>query len=117
MTPSQMIPVTVAEHQALARRVEKLERLMRRQSPVSPSKTVSKVPPKRKKDVRVLIQEMQEKYAGTTSLTQSLLAERRAEIAREEAEIRTRLARRRRAGGQGKGIRTGRGTTRRGAKQ
>lgn len=117
MTPSQILPELVAEHRALVRRVEKLEQMMRRQSPVSPAKTVAKDSPQRKKDVRILIQEMQEKYAGTTSLTHSLLAERRAELAREEAEIRTRFARHRRARGKGKGIRPRRGATRSRAKQ
>lgn len=117
MTPSHLIPELVAEHRALVRRVDELEALVRSRLRKPVPKTAKTISSKRKKDVRVLIQEMQEKYAGTTSLTQSLLAERRAEVAREEAEIRTRLARRRRARGQGKGTRTRRGTTRRGAKQ
>lgn len=117
MTPSQITPVTLAEHQALARRVEKLEKMMRQHSLAPSSKKAAKVAPKRKKDIRVLIQEMQEKYAGTTSLTQTLLDERRAEVAREEAEIRARLARNSRPSGKGKWTRTRRGTTRRKSKQ
>jgi uncharacterized protein YqfA (UPF0365 family) len=113
-----MLPELVAEHRALVRRVEQIEKILgRRLSRTAPKKIVPGIARKRKKDIRVLIQKMQEKYAGGTSLTQSLLAERRAEIAREETEIRTRLTRRRRAVGQGKGTRTRRGTTRSRAEQ
>lgn len=118
MTPSQILPELIAEHQALVRRVEKIEKILNKRLPVSvPQKPIQTIASKRKKDIRVSIKEMQEKYAGTTLLTQSLLAERRAEIAREETEIRNRLARHRRTRRQGKGTRTRRVATRSRAKQ
>jgi type III secretory pathway component EscV len=118
MTPSQALPKLIAEHRELARRVKEIEKILYKRLPVAaPKKAVQANTPKRKKDIRVLVQEMQKKYAGTTSLTKSLLAERRAEIAREEAEIRARFVRHRRARGQGKGPRTRRATTRSRAKQ
>lgn len=118
MTPTQMLPELIAEHRALVRRIKEIEKILHKRLPVAaPKKALQANTPKRKKDIRVLVQEMQEKYAGTTSLTESLLAERRAEIAREEGEIRTRFARHRRARGQGKGARTRRVATRSRAKQ
>ncbi|MBI4670263.1 MAG: hypothetical protein HY741_01170 [Chloroflexi bacterium] len=92
-------PEQMADYQALARRVERLEKIVSEQLPKSVTAEVeaSPVTPTKTKDIRALIKELQNEYSQYPSLTQALLADRRAELEREEADLRARQLRHTRA--------------------
>ena len=98
MTPSQMIPVLVAEQRALARRVGKLEEVL---LPIA--ETDAKTVPNKDIDIHALIKELQDEYTRYPSFSKSLRAEHARERKREQTHLRSRRARSVRAPAKRKG--------------
>lgn|SRR5581483_2211312 len=102
---SQPNQVTLADYQALVRRVENLERIVREQLPSGGEAEYEKkeVSSKNVTDTQSLIQELQDEYTKYPSFTHALLAERAAEREREETKLRSRRVRTVRAPSKRKG--------------
>ncbi len=102
---SQPNQVTLADYQALVRRVENLERIVREQlASVGEAEYEKKeVSSKNVTDTQSLIQELQDEYTKYPSFTQALLADRAAEREREESKLRSGRVRTVRAASKRKG--------------
>ncbi len=88
MSDQQTAQVSMADYQALVKRVEELDRIVHGQR--APMETA---PKSSVADIRAFIEELQSKYAQYPSFTETLRAERRHEFEREETRLRTRQLR------------------------
>jgi len=118
MSQAQTPPVTMAEYQALVRRVENLEKILSQQAPGLTLIESEKSAPALEKatDIRAYTRELQAKYARYPSFTNALRAERRAELEREE-KLRSRHVRNNGVSAKRKRTRPGRKLTRTGSKK
>ncbi len=107
MPQAETIQVPLAEYQDLVKRVERLELIVSEQLPQPPTAN-----PAPATDVSAIIKELQDEYSRYPSFSQALLAERAAELEREEAQLRSRHVRPVRTHPKGKGRTTRRRTRR-----
>ncbi|MBI4670264.1 MAG: hypothetical protein HY741_01175 [Chloroflexi bacterium] len=88
MSQGPMIQLTMADYQALVRRVEPLEKIVREQLPPpgNPESEPAPTTPDKVTDIRAYTKELQAKYGKYPSFTQALLADRRAGLGQSERE-------------------------------